>query len=97
MNFTSDSIYHIYNRGNQQQKIFFNRENYLFFLKKMRVELSPYCEFINYCLMPNHFHWLVKTSVLISVRPLGAVRRICKTFTRIASTIKYSSAGSPIY
>lgn len=63
MNFTSDSIYHIYNRGNQQQKIFFNRENYLFFLKKMRVELSPYCEFINYCLMPNHFHWLVKTSV----------------------------------
>ena len=28
--------YHIYSRGNNRQKIFFERENYLFFLRRMR-------------------------------------------------------------
>lgn len=60
MHFHSDGLYHIYNRGNQKQIIFFNDENYLFFLKKMRKELTPYCDILSYCLMPNHFHWLVR-------------------------------------
>ena len=34
MYFEKDTLYHIYNQGNNKQKIFFNRENYLFFLKK---------------------------------------------------------------
>ncbi|MCW5909073.1 MAG: transposase [Chitinophagales bacterium] len=53
------NIYHIYNRGNQQQQVFFNDENYLFFLRKIRKELLPHCDILAYCLMPNHFHWLV--------------------------------------
>ena len=56
MNFEKGHIYHIYNQGNNRQKIFFERENYLFFLKKMRVYLLPYCDILAYCLMPNHFH-----------------------------------------
>jgi len=60
MHFHSDGLYHIYNRGNQKQIIFFNDENYRYFLKKMRKELTPYCDILSYCLMPNHFHWLVK-------------------------------------
>lgn len=54
-------IYHVYNRGNNRQTIFFSRENYLFFLKKVRSHLLPVCEMLAYCLMPNHFHFLVKT------------------------------------
>jgi len=65
MNFTERSIYHVYNRGNNRQLIFFSRENYLFFLRKMRSELLPFCDFISYCLMPNHFHWLI----LVKDRP----------------------------
>ncbi len=34
MNFAPDHIFHIYNRGNNSQRIFFQRKNYLFFLKK---------------------------------------------------------------
>ena len=56
MQFIGDEIYHVYNRGNNKQPIFFNRENYLFFLSKIRKELIPYCNLISYCLMPNHFH-----------------------------------------
>ncbi len=59
MYFETDYIYHIYNRGNNRQKIFFKEENYDFFLKKVKKELLPYCEILAYCLMPNHFHFLV--------------------------------------
>lgn len=34
MDFTNGQIYHVFNRGNNSQTVFFNRENYLFFLKK---------------------------------------------------------------
>jgi len=56
-----ENIYHIYNRGNNRQKIFFSKKNYLFFLRKMRVEIKPYVDIISYCLMPNHFHILIST------------------------------------
>lgn len=59
MQFLPENIYHIYNRGNNQQTLFFNRDNYLFFLKKMRKEILPHGDLLAYCLMPNHFHWMV--------------------------------------
>jgi putative transposase len=52
-------FYHIYNRGNNSQKVFFNRENYLFFLRKMKKHISPFGSIISWCLMPNHFHLVV--------------------------------------
>ena len=60
MYFKVDNIYHIYNRGNNKDKIFFEEKNYLFFIKKTRKELSDYFHFLAYCLMPNHFHFLVQ-------------------------------------
>jgi len=59
MQFETSNIYHIYNQGNNRQPIFFNRENYLFFLKKMKENLLPYADILAWCLMPNHFHWMV--------------------------------------
>lgn len=59
MDLKSGYYYHIYNRGNNSQKIFFKRENYLFFLEKMKKHLSPYASIIAWCLMPNHFHWVI--------------------------------------
>ncbi|MGB1217499.1 MAG: transposase, partial [Saprospiraceae bacterium] len=69
MNFEPETIYHIYNQGNNKQTIFFNDENYLFFLKKMRKYLLPHCEVLAYCLMPNHFHWLVWVKEAESISP----------------------------
>lgn len=62
MRFESERIYHIYNRGNNRQRIFFNRENYLYFLRKIRDKLKPHCDIMAYCLMPNHFHLMIKTN-----------------------------------
>ncbi len=59
MIFEPGHIYHIYNRGNNRQQIFFRPDNYLTFLNKIKKELLPYCEILTYCLMPNHFHIMV--------------------------------------
>ena len=61
MKYEPQTIYHIYNQGNNRQPIFFNDDNYIFFLRKMRTHLLPYVDVLCYCLMPNHFHWLVYT------------------------------------
>ncbi len=59
MEFQKDHIYHIYNQGNNRREIFFERENYLFFLKKIKTYVSPYVDILAWCLMPNHFHLMV--------------------------------------
>jgi REP element-mobilizing transposase RayT len=59
MNFVEDEIYHVYNRGNDKRPIFFKHENYIFFTKKIKIELCKYCNILAYCLMPNHYHLLI--------------------------------------
>ena len=59
MNFEAYNLYHIYNRGNNKQIIFFNRNNYLYFLEKMQKYIYPACDILNWCLMPTHFHLLI--------------------------------------
>lgn len=59
MNFEKDRIFHVYNQGNNRNKIFFEKRNYLFFLDKMRIHVLPYADFLAWCLMPNHFHWMI--------------------------------------
>jgi len=57
MHFESGAVYHIYNRSNET--IFLKRENYLFFLKKVKEQIAPFCKILAWVLMPNHFHLLV--------------------------------------
>ena len=63
MELTDGDVFHVYNRGNQQQQIFFSEANYLFFLTKMEKALLPHAHLLAYCLMPNHFHWLVQIKI----------------------------------
>ena len=55
-----NAYYHIYNRGINSGQIFNSEENYLFFLSKFDKYISPVCDVLSYCLMPNHFHFLIK-------------------------------------
>jgi len=59
MIFEKGFIYHIYNQGNNKRKIFFKRENYLYFLIKIKTYIKPYTDILAWCLMPNHFHLMV--------------------------------------
>ncbi len=64
MNFEKGYLYHIYNQGNNRQKIFFERENYLFFLQKIKSHITPFANMLAWCLMPNHFHLMVRVNEL---------------------------------
>lgn len=64
MEFETDRLFHIYNRGNNSQTVFLNRENYLFFLEKIKIYISPYGNILAWCLMPNHFHLMVEVARL---------------------------------
>ena len=58
--FAPDVYYHFYNRGNNRQAVFFQPENYLYFLKGIKKYLSSTVTIIAYCLMPTHYHILVR-------------------------------------
>ncbi|MEI6753710.1 MAG: hypothetical protein WCK78_11145 [Paludibacter sp.] len=63
MFFISECTYHIFNRSNET--VFYNRENYIFFLGKIREHILPYADVLSYCLMTNHFH------LILTVKPDG--------------------------
>ncbi len=52
--------YHIYNRGNNGKKIFFEERNYAYFFNLYIKYIYPIAETYAYCLMKNHFHLLVR-------------------------------------
>ena len=60
MKFYSDGVFHIYNQGNDKKQIFFYRENYEYFLWKLKKHLTLFGDVISWCLMPNHFHLLIR-------------------------------------
>ncbi|MBK8047348.1 MAG: transposase [Anaerolineales bacterium] len=61
IDFASGNYYHLYNRGANRMSIFRNDANYRFALKLMQ-EYRTECSvtIIAYCLMPNHYHWLLR-------------------------------------
>src|SRR3990172_3548488 len=64
--FVPDQYYHIYNRGVNRERIFFEQANYLLFLRGIKKYICPKAKIIAYCLMPNHYHLLVRIKRLIS-------------------------------
>lgn len=55
-----ETIYHVYNRANGSDRMFRSAENYRYFLKKYEAYISPVADTFCYCLMPNHFHFLIR-------------------------------------
>ena len=59
MDLEQGHIYHLYNQGNNHEKIFFTSANYSYFLKKIEQHIAPLADILAWCLMPNHFHLLL--------------------------------------
>ena len=53
------NFYHIYNRGNNGSNIFFEEENYAYFLRLYEKYIPPIADTFAWCLMRNHFHLLL--------------------------------------
>jgi REP element-mobilizing transposase RayT len=60
MHFEYGKYYHLYNRSNNKELLFRSRDNYYYFLEKFRTYIGPYCAVLASCLMPTHFHFLIR-------------------------------------
>ncbi|MEA2095508.1 MAG: hypothetical protein U9P73_02285, partial [Candidatus Cloacimonadota bacterium] len=61
MNFECGKVFHIYTRANSNKDLLFKEKgNYIFFLKKYNKYLTPIFQTFCYCLLPNHYHFLIK-------------------------------------
>ena len=55
-----NQYYHLYNHAVGRDNFFNNDDNYRYFLKKYTQYIYPICQTFAYCLMPNHFHLLIR-------------------------------------
>ncbi|MBD2314918.1 transposase [Desertifilum sp. FACHB-1129] len=92
ISFQPGSYYHIYNRGHNHQLIFFERDNYIHFLRQFRKYLieNNAADAIAYCLMPNHYHLLMYLKVdcfsdLMQAFTLSYAKAINKRYQRVGS------------
>ncbi len=56
----TDKYYHLYNRSNNEETIFKEEQNYIFFLERYRYYMDESVSTLAYCLMPTHFHFVIK-------------------------------------
>jgi putative transposase len=58
--YESNKFYHIYNHACGDKNLFNTHEDYIDFLEKYDKYFSQIFHLVAYCLMPNHFHFLIK-------------------------------------
>ena len=79
--FAKGKYYHIYNRGANRQRIFRNPDNYLFLLRKLKKYfIRDRITIIAYCLMPNHYHFLLRQDDDISIADF--IQAIFNSYTK---------------
>lgn len=56
-----ERFYHIFNRGNEASTIICHDDrNFAYFLKKYNEKMYPYWDTYAYCILPDHYHLMVK-------------------------------------
>ena len=65
----AEKFYHIWNRGNNRENLYYTHANYDYFLRMYAEFLDPVAETYAFCLLPNHFHLLIRTRSFAVVSP----------------------------
>jgi REP element-mobilizing transposase RayT len=59
--FSANHVYHLYNRGVNRANIFSTAENYCYLLRQVKDVLTAVpATMFAYCLMPNHYHFVIR-------------------------------------
>ncbi len=93
------SYYHIYNRGINSDILFKEKANYEHFLKLFDLHITPIAETYAWCLMKNHFHFLVRIKEVHEITtakkilPSQSFSNLCNAYTK-AFNKHYNRHGS---
>ncbi len=68
-------LYHLLNRANGDETLFREPTNFSYFLKKYQHHISPIAETLAWCLLPNHFHVLVRIKNVNTIEASFAQRK----------------------
>lgn len=68
MKFKFNTFYHLYNHAISNESLFLCDDNFRYFLDKYFIYAYPIAYTFAYCLMPNHFHLLIKIKAESEVR-----------------------------
>jgi putative transposase len=88
-------FYHIYNRGNNHQALFVEERNYRYFLNLYAAHVEPVAETYAYCLLPNHFHFLVRIQDLTGLEDLSGLKLPSQCFSNLFNA--YARAFNKAY
>jgi REP element-mobilizing transposase RayT len=103
--FCPGQIYHIFNRGNQKNNVFLEESDYLNFLKRLKIVLGQSLSYglrikplpiesfsiLCYCLMPNHFHFLIQQNSDVGIDRL--ITKVCTSYAMYFNK-KYKKVGN---
>ncbi len=87
------SFYHIYNRGNNKQPIFFEKKNYQHFLKRFDKYLSAFVDVYAYCLMPNYFHFLIMVKEFLETQDYRSFKNPASQIAPAKTTVVSPETG----
>lgn len=95
MHFEKGSVYHVYNRGNNKERIFYSPSNYQLFVNKIDYHVLPFADVLAWCLMPNHFHLMIHVhrEVIFSITINQSIGRMLTSYAR-AINIQENRTGS---
>jgi REP-associated tyrosine transposase len=88
-------FYHVYNRGNNRQALFVEERNYRYFLTLYARHVEPVAETYAYCLLPNHFHFLVRIQDLTGLQDLSGLKLPSQCFSNLFNA--YARAFNKAY
>jgi putative transposase len=90
--FAQGEHYHLYNRGSSHGAVFLEADNYLFALRKVkRYAHELHIGVIAYCLLPNHYHFLLRQD---GEDPAGLlIQRVFNSYTK-AINKRYDRTGT---
>ncbi|HEY9166647.1 MAG TPA: transposase [Candidatus Kryptonia bacterium] len=81
MKYQDEKYYHVYNRGANRQNIFIGPASYDSCLRLLKKYLSNYgVSIMSYCLMPNHYHLLLRQNVRGSIS--GFLQTVFNAYTQ---------------
>jgi putative transposase len=86
--------YHIFNRGNNREILFRKDGNYVYFLGLYNKYIPPVAKTYAYCLLPNHFHFLVQISTEEEQREHSRISKTYKVLSEISKPFKVLSPSN---